>query len=294
MKRNAAYIFTLILYLLIACTILSAKIEEEMQTQVITTDYPVEKNKSGNIQVSMNYLYQDANGGTHLFYVEEGTRWVRGNISKELSPMEYTAGKDANMQPVVFVPANRDWSFVAVASRFPLDGRGVEICDSINFVEDQYLLIYPDGVPAYEKLPDRVELISQTEDALLLNMQHTRAPFIENQAKSSLWRLESENWKIYSLGDYETFQGCIPKIILLAILVAVPVLLWLVGLIWMLLSDKGKVPVMIFALGSLLCLGGVIYLISQIDLPSSLMPVNSIFDFEHYRICFQEIEHYLQ
>ena len=134
MKRNAAYIFTLILYLLIACTILSAKIEEEMQTQVITTDYPVEKNKSGNIQVSMNYLYQDANGGTHLFYVEEGTRWVRGNVSKELSPMEYTAGKDANMQPVVFVSANRDWSFVAVASRFPLDGRGVEICDSINFV----------------------------------------------------------------------------------------------------------------------------------------------------------------
>lgn len=294
MKRNTAYAFALILYLLVACTILSAKIEEEMQTQVITMDYPVEKNKSSNIQVSTNYLYQDANGGTHLFYVEEGTRWVRGNVSKELSPLEYMAGKDANMQPVVFVSANRDWSFIAAASRFPLDGRGVEICDSINFAEDQYLLIYPDGVPAYEKLPDRVELISQTEDALLLDMQHTRVPFIEDQAKSSLWRLESENWKIYSLGDYEAFQNCIPKIILLAILVAVPVILWLLGLIGMLISGHGKVPTLIFTVGTLICTVGVVYLITQIDLPSSLMPVESILDFAHYRICFHEIEHYLQ
>lgn len=294
MKRTTAYVFALILYLLVVCTIISAKIEEEMQTQVITTDYPVEKTKSSNIQVSTNYLYHDADGGVHLFYVEEGTRWVRGSICKELSPLEYTAGKDANMQPVVFVSANRDWSFITAASRFPLDGRGVEICDSRNFVEDQYLLVYPDGVPEYEKLPDRVSLISQTDDSLLLDVQHANDPFIEDREKTSLWRLESKNWKIYSLGDYEAFQNCIPKIILLAILAAVPVILWLIGLVGMLISGNGKVPALLFAVGTLLCIAGIVYLITQIDLPSSLMPVESIFDFEHYRTCFQEIEHYLQ
>lgn len=291
MKRKTAYVFALILYLLAVCTILSAKIEEEMQTQAVTHDF---KNRSGNIEAGTRFFYYDTEGGTHLFYVEEGTKWVRGNVSRELSPLEYTAGNNANMQPVLLLSGNRDWSLISYASRFPMDGRGVEICSSRDFTADQYLLVYPDGVPEYDTLPDRVSLISQTDHSLILDMHHTNAPFIEERAKTSFQRLESENWKIYSLGDYETFQNCIHKVVLLVIIAAMPVVLWLAGLIWMLISGNGKKPALIFTVGTLLCIGGVMYLITQIDLPSSLMPVESIFDFEYYRTSFQEIERYIQ
>ena len=284
MKRKTLCVFSLILFLLIFCTILSQKIEVEMLTQVEVKTVNGSKIYMGDINLPIGVLFKDEYS-PHLYEVAEGTGWESGTRIREIDNKTYTV--DTINQKVTLSPG-KDYRFVLTASRHPNYGELVEIIEEPETAPDTYLVCYPDGVPEYETLPEHTALLVHSENALLLAVEKSTFPFFEHRAKNTLSTLELPGMRVFSLTEIENFLSQFPLLTMLAMLLIMPVMLWAASCIfsnW----ENGRAAVWLNAGLILLALCFLPKLLEQIDLPTSLLPSGNILSISFYQSNFSLI-----
>lgn len=288
MKKNVLYMFSLILYLLIICTMLSKKIETEMYTQVEVSYRSYTGHIGEPFSSSTDVLFEDEEG-LHLYELAECSGWYDGYCIQELpSTLWYFDDNTGKIK----LPNGRNYILVESASRFPKEGSEVVVVGipkrTVDYVPftDEYLVYYPDGVPKKFILPENSKIIEQSDTAVFLDMEDITYPFFEHTAKQLSVSMSEENCRVFSMTEAEAFLKEIPLLAVLAIFLVLPVLIWMCSgvllrqasryrRLWM--TNIGMVVISIL---------GTAGILGKIDFPASFMPVSSIFDFSHYMRAF--------
>lgn len=281
MKRKVLCVFSLILFLLIFCTFLSMKIEVEMLTQVELKTINGSKIYFGNIELPISVLFKDEYQ-SHLYEVVEGTGWESGMRIQEIASQQYQVSEESQL---VTLSPGQDYSFVLTASRQPSYGELVEIVEDTQTAPDTYLVYYPTGVPEYEGIPESYELLSQSENALLLEVEKGTFPYFEHRAKNELREIATPDMRVFSLTAVEDFLSQLPLLTAVALLLILPVMLWAASCVfsgW----EKGKGVVWLNIALIVLALCVLPQLLEQINLPASLLPSENILDVSYYRTTF--------
>lgn len=281
MKRKVLCVFSLILFLLIFCTFLSMKIEVEMLTQVEVKTINGSKIYFGNIELPISVLFKDEYQ-SHLYEVVEGTGWESGMRIQEIASQQYQVSEESQL---VTLSPGQDYSFALTASRQPSYGELVEIVEDTQTAPDTYLVYYPTGVPEYEGIPESYELLSQSENALLLEVEKGTFPYFEHRAKNELREIATPDMRVFSLTAVEDFLSQLPLLTAVALLLILPVMLWAASCVfsgW----EKGKGVVWLNIALIVLTLCVLPQVLEQIDLPASLLPSDNILDVSYYRTTF--------
>ncbi|MBQ8280196.1 MAG: hypothetical protein IJZ23_10175 [Roseburia sp.] len=283
MKKNVIYIFSLILYLLIACTIVSQKIELEMCTQVEVSERRYTGRGGGTFSSSTDVLFEDEEG-QHLYEIVEGSGWKSGQRIGEISTSIWSGDGYGKLS----IPNGRSYTLVESASRAPEEGAAVlivEVPGRTRFyvpLSDRYLVCYPDGVPEEFVLPENSSVISKSDTAVLLDMSDIIYPFFEHRAKKLSISFEGDDCRIFSMTEIESFLEQLPKVAVLGVYLFLPVFIWMCS--GMLIKESAKYRELLLLNAGMV----VIFLLTtmgvleQIDFPASLLPVDSIFDVSYY------------
>ncbi len=290
MKKSVLYVFALVLYLLLVCTIVSQKIEVEMQTQVEVSERNFVGRMSGSFSASKDALFVDEDG-LHLYEVVQGTGWKSGACAKEVSRETWSFSDEKR----ITIPNGRSYTIVESASRMPLEGSRVEVVkvpgrtkDYVPFA-DQYLVCYTEGVPGDFDLPEKSKIVAKSDMALLLDMEDIIFPFFERRAKQLSDSMEYDNCRVFSMTAVEAFLEQLPRVAVLGVYLFLPIVLWLCSGIMVKEPAKYKELLWINAGITLFFLAGAGVMLGQIDFPASLLPTNNIFDVSYYRQEFQII-----
>lgn len=246
-------------YILLACTVLSVRIEEAMTLRVTAKTFNVFLQP----KLSASALFWDE-GGSHLYCLEEeeGVSIVR----------ELKAGDDYSInyeENSVKLSGTGERSIILSASRQPQVGEKAEVLQKRDQTQDRYLLAR------------KAAQTSETEPETQVQIRETDrggSPFLEHEAKQSLGLDAPEEWRIYSLTDTNAFVENIPKITLVLALFLLPVVLLTGSCI---LESKKALWCNIGL--SAASFGGAMALLSSVKLPFSWLPPDNIFRFSHYR-----------
>lgn len=277
MKR-AVSISMLIGYLLIVCTLLSLKIESTMMIQAVTLPL----NAVTENTVSASALFSDGHG-KHLYYVEEGIGWDDGLRVKEFEKNLYSHNLGAR---TVDLSMYYDWNVIMTASRQPQAGEKIQVIENRSTERDCYLLVYPNGTPSNLSAITEAKLIAVSDNAAVVELENATTPFFEHEAKSILAPYQQQGWRVYSLNCVTQFVDYIPTLTLTLVLLLIP----LVSLVLSCIMRHSQAIVLWINAGIAFILMVIaFYLISTITLPSSLLPANHIFDWNHYSLLFSEI-----
>ncbi len=274
MKKTVLRIFSILFFLIVACTILSAKIETEMLTQVKT----MKLSGSFDAKLPMTASFPDEYGMPRVFALEEKTGWEAGVRIRELGPNEFSVG-EMGISP-------SSWStttYILTASRVPPEGQLVEVYKNMKAAEDTLLLYYPLWMPEESTLPSGVTEVARTSTSVLLETTNSPQPFMEHQEKNRLSTLEEDNWRIYSLTHANQFFENMPKVALVAAFLLLPVGLWVISCFLARDEVSNSPLIWVNVVASLGCLGGMWAVLRKIDLPASLLPPNNILDFAYYK-----------
>jgi len=308
MKKKVLCIFSLVLYLLVACTILSVKIEDEMMTEIYTYRKSNRGFSAGPAALPMNLLYQ-VDYQNHVYHLKEGTGWNTGMRVEELADHNYTVGEKLMLQDTF-----SDWEFVALASRQPRVGEPVKIIGELGSGDiaeletapADYLVVYPEAVPDVQMLltPMQMELYEQTPElsdllpdggsvaargdrAMVVHLEQAPVVYTANSAGQALSKVELPGWQVYNLADVESFLRQLPLIAVAAVIMLVlPLGLWACGCILSRNDWENRILIRINGgLVAALTVGSV-FVLRAIDLPASLLPLDIIFDSTHYNQVF--------
>lgn len=277
MKR-AVSISMLIGYLLIVCTFLSLKIENTMIIHAVTHQL----NAVTENTVSDSALFSD-DSGKHLYYVEEGIGWDNGLRVKEFEEDLYSHNLGTR---TVDLSMYYDWNVIMTASRQPQAGEKIQVIENRSTERDRYLLIYPNGTPSNLADIAEADLIAISDNAAVVELENASTPFFEHEAKSILAPYQQQGWRIYSLNCVAQFADCIPTLALVLVLLLIPLVLLVLSC---LMRHSQAIVLWINAGIAFILMVIAFYLISTITLPSSLLPANHIFDWNHYNLLFSEI-----
>lgn len=294
MKKNVLYVFSLILYVLLACSILSSRVAELNLVQVVPT--PINGKALGKAKVTRTFsgdkmIFTDELG-QHVYQLVEGDGWNSGYVISEVTDWTF----NQNALKIEGFPTDL---YVLSASRQPTNGEGVIVVDDTVEVDDQYLALYEEGMIDWLRetsevtfsinfLPENGEIAAENEHIMLLDMTGVTLPFMERSARNL------QNYKedclqyaisIYSLTEAESFLTMLPRAGVLGALILFPVFLW--GISSRFLRGekrtRGEKAALLFnGLLTAASLGGIYLLFQQIDLPSSLMPDSHILDVGYY------------
>lgn len=274
-KRKVMCIFSLVLYLLAACTILSDKIEEEMTTLVRVEKKTSSKRTGRSITLESRSIFIDEEGN-HLYEVKEGSGWKNGLRIYEVPSF----GLDA-MGGEVSLWGVRDYVFIRSASRHPQEGELAEVVEGFETVNDQYLLYYHDGIPNVRDFPSNTELIAQSDNAFLLDVKDASLPFFPHLVKTQTVVTDMADC-IFSLTEAEMFLNELPKVACVFSLIFVGVGIWLVSCCLNIrkckIASLGWLNITIVIAS--LCF--VQWALKGIDLPASILPSNNIFQLDYY------------
>lgn len=286
MKKNVLYVFSLVLYVLVACTLLSQKIEKEMTTLAEVREVDFSKLGGQSLQFSWTVLFDDGHKDTdggevvwnlYLYEVVDGTGWESGLRLQEVPRSNWTLTLPDG---TIRMSVDRDYRLVKSASRRPRSGELTEIIE-IKKGNDRYLAIYNNGVQEEHLLPYQAEIAARSSNALLLNMTNVSTPFLEHRAKSMSIPTDLAA-RIFSLTDVAQFLENIPLVVLLAVVLAAPVFIWLYSSV--LVRDPSQNGGFLLAnigiVAGLLCFA--VWIMNRIDLPASMLPVSNIFEFDYY------------
>lgn len=281
MKRKALYLFSLILCLLIACTLLSAKIQEEMAT-LVQIDVRNAVGSFDPTSQSTQVLFRDGQGD-HLYQVVDGVGWDPGLRIREIPAGVWELAYARNIY--VKVPGGENYRFITSASRQPPDGRLAQIVEEFVQAPDQYLLLYAGEVPEPLELPEGAALAARSGQALLLDMDTAQLPFFDHKVRQQSTLLAAAG-RIFSLTEAAQFLNQLPGLAAAALLLAVLLILWAQSC---LLSSRLQGPKLLLWFHGLLMaasLWGLHRVLGAIDLPASLLPAENILDWQHYRETF--------
>lgn len=302
MKKKIICVLAFALFLMIACTMLSAKIEEEMLTQVVA--YEVEPKQAGRYEINLplRYLYFDEEvldiehmlmselaqfAEYQLFQLQAGTGWEDGLRIREVDKNDYVF--DYIGTALTSFDETKGWSFVTYASRRPVDGEKAEVLTTKEKAQERYLVIYPEQIPEISWKLEGMSIAAQTENCLLLEVKEARQPFIQERAKEQIKDLNTAGCKVYSVETVEQFWMSLPAIAGVAVILFAALVIWIQSMLllrahwenrWRLTAN--------FVLG-LGLLWGLWYLMGKIDLPSDLLPAENIFEWSYYQQEFSQI-----
>lgn len=272
MKKQALCFGSLILYILIACTIVSGWIEATMMTQV--EQGPV-NTKAAHEAVTRELpprsLFADQEG-LHLYEIYDGTGWESGKRIREVSGWSLTG-------ECVSISGFPDTAYVFSATRQPKAGEQVLVLEKPDRGDDVYLALFKDGVPGELELPTEAASSTRSSNALVLEMKNYTIPFMEHRAKSVSPTLEKAD-RIFSIGDVRQFFGQLPAIGALAGLLTAGLALLLSALV---LWKRRHGPALVNLCLSGLCLCLTAVLLQKTTLPASLLPRENILELSYYR-----------
>lgn len=285
MKKRVICVFSLVLWALAACTLLSLRIEELMITKV-TACKP--ENQGSFLEpkgstLPLDCLFFDETGA-HLYAVIEGNGWESGTRVMELPQNNYTIGQDT-------IETGYYADVVRYASKPPRNGGVAEVVRTGKRREDLWLALFPDGVPALGELPETISVEGQNGGTLLLSVENAEQPFMTDRAGSLLFSLElgsGPEASYYSVLDVNDFVREMPLVALLLALLLVPLCLWAYSCFLAKPPRKNRLFLLLNGGIGIVSLGALAVLLHVVELPSSLLPQNSIFDFSHYAGEFRE------
>lgn len=272
MKRRVLCVFLLILYLLVVCTMLSAKIAEEMSTLVKVEKRTSSRQTGRSMTINIRAVYTDPEGD-HLYEVRDGEGWNTGLRTYDVS------GFGINMvDGVATLYGPRDYVFVRAASRQPRDGELAIVVEEFETGKDTYLYYYKHGIPEEWDLPPYLKVIAQSENSLLTENTEGTFPFLPHLAKT--WTITTDMAdRVFSLSEVCQFLRELPKATLAFTLLGMGLLLLLIS--FLLLDDRKLLYGNIATIGTMTGLFGLV--LSKIDLPASLLPSSNILDLEYYK-----------
>lgn len=277
MKKQALCFGSLILYILIACTIVSAWIEATMMTQV--EQGPVNTKAAHEAvtrELPLRSLFADQEG-LHLYEIYDGTGWESGKRIREVSGWSLTG-------ECVSISGFPDTAYVFSATRQPRAGEKVSLLESQERGDDTYLLIFGGELPKDAQLPLEAVGFEAKGNAALMEMRSFPVPFMEQRAKTAS-ELTVFAERIFSLGDTEQFLNQLPRI-------AGGAAVLLAGLVFLIAAWRmPKAGLLRCVNGALaaLCLCLLPGTLSKILLPGSLLPEENIFALSHYRTALDTV-----
>lgn len=279
MNKKLIRIFSLVLYLLLACTLLSGKIQEEM-TILVKGAYKTSSKSTGrDVTIDWRSVYTQWNEdeqqyGDHLYEVREGTGWDQGLRCYDVEGF--------GLNPVMGIASlytTRNMTLVQSVSRIPQEGELAKLVEP-EIVDDTYLYCYKNGAPEEDTwdLPMYVEVIGQSENALLMAATNVESPFLPLTAKT--WTVTTDAAKqVFSLTEAENFLRQLPGVTLSAGCLMLGLVFWCCS--W--IPTERRAFSLFPTVGMLLSLLALWYALGRFDLPASLMPSTHIFDISHYR-----------
>lgn len=276
MKRRVLCAFLLIFYLLVVCTMLSAKIEEEMSTLVKVEKRASSRQTGRSMTIDIRAVYTDSEGD-HLYEVREGDGWDTGLRTYDIP------GFGLNMvDGVASLYGLRDYALVRSASRQPRDGELAIIVEEFETGKDTYLYVYKHGVPEEWDLPLYLTVVAQSENALLVENAEAAFPFLPHTAKT--WTVTTDMaYRVFSLTEVCLFLKELLQITLTFLLLAAGFILLTISCLLSTNWQENRFliygnAVGIIAMFILFCL-----MANKIDLPASLLPSSSILDIAYYK-----------
>ncbi len=279
MKKRVLCAFFLALYLLTASTILSFKIEEEMRPLVQVTTRTSSKVTGRTMQVGIRAIFQD--GQDHLMEMREGAGWESGMRAYEV----YGYGMNIP-DGVATLYGVRDYTFITSASRIPQEGELVRVVEKFEKVNDVYLYYYDKSDPPVDQeFPTYATIIGVSDRAILMDMENVEDPFLPHTAKT--WTVGTDmSDKIFSFMEVERFFRELPKVAKVPVILLLGIAVWIVSCVLSLRAEDNKVLLWMNGVLAVLSLGYLQYVLGTIDLPASLLPRDSILDFNTYRETF--------
>lgn len=252
MRKKKLHFFLGIFLVLILCTIFSESIQRQMTIQILVSKTSNLMNETELITYTKEILSDGK-----LYETEKGSQWD-DRLRASVVPSEFYEIKEDEL---VLSP-NISTDLILYRTRELSPGTIVEKTSVRAVDEEMYLILME------EKEPE-------------LRIAEGKEPFMENLQKVEL-KLSSEG-KIYSILEVEQFFEQFPLLAVLMLFMAMILALWLYG--WK-VGGKGLLVVYLM-IGGLLW--GVHWMIGVIELPSSLLPMENIFEWSHYKVEFGEI-----
>ena len=304
MKRITACIFALIFWAVLICTALSVQIKDWMTPQVSTTSVGYNRETNENT-LPISALFTDETG-QHIYQLAEGTDENPNTTLREYSSENYTVYPDR-----IVMRYGDTTPFVQYATRPLKPEDTVEKLEMpIEKADDTWLIFFPEEVPVLEsKYPKAVTIEDQAEGVFLAAATRVEQPFSEGRAKSYLivtpkdaeetddpfldaLLAQSIEYRVYSLSEIQQFFEEIPWLSVVGSLMILSLGLWISSCLLARRGDArrgdergGAWPRKLIAANAVLAgvlFGGMVLILNRIDLPSSLLPTQTILDTGHY------------
>ena len=286
MKKKVLCFFSLVFYLLIACTIVSTWIEDQMTTQVTISE---RKNRGDSFSFKQTVLFADSQG-EHWYELIDGSGWNSGlRVSKLPAGSWYI---DVLSNAVKYDGNKQLYRFITSASRLPTEGEAVKVIEKIHKANDQYLCIFTHGIPEELILPKNTEITAQNETVLLLNMTEAEFPFFEHSAKGLSESLTAAD-HIISLTDARALLNALPSLAVAVVVLLAGIVVWVISCLLSIRSGKHKWLLRIHVLLVIVLLCSLTFTLNQIELPASMLPTENIFDWQHYTNLFSLLDNAL-
>lgn len=297
MKKRVICALALALFLLTACTMLSAKIEEEMLTQVAAFDIPPKAAGKYEINLPMWYLHNQGDtldtekffmnsdfSDCDLYQLEEGVGWEEGlrirAVEKDAYRVDLVAGG------LTGADETRGWRFLTYASRPPRDGLKAEVLGKEEMGLERYLVYYPEGVPVDAVPSDNMTVLGQDGDTLLISLDKAPRTMLPERTRRQMGTYGVKGVTMYSLSAMEQFLGNLPKIAMVVCILFAGLVVWIQSCCLLGNDWENRWYLRLNA-----CLGAALLLalyalLRRIDLPASLLPEENILELTHYSAVF--------
>ena len=293
MKKNILCIFALILWVLIVCTILSARIETLMTAEV-TTCRPA--NYSTPVILPIDVLFYD-NEQVSMYAVTMGSGWESGRRAVELSSQNFSVNDQRNYAAT----ASYYERYIVYSSKPLRSGDLVNLQSKVSLADDCYLILYPDGAPPLKPSRQGLTLEAQNHDTLLMSAKQVRQPFMEKQVKNRVSAVENlteydgtielngAKKRIFSLSDVDQFLNSLPLLAVLLDAILISVILWIYSCFLIQNIQKNQRQLSTNSIAFILLTIGILFITDAIHLPASLLPRTHIFEWPHYAEEFTQI-----
>lgn len=271
MKKKVIFLFAFLFWVLAVCTLLALRIEALMTPQVVLVDEHASRNS-----LPTDCVFTDESG-PHVFTVVEGSGWNSGTLAQEVPTEYYSLNGD---QLALYAYGDP----VQYATKQPRDRYPVRVLKYPQTADDHWLVCTEESPDLLENTKDiSVEQVSG--DVLLLAVHGMPSPFMQNRAKTILFEetgSPTASFTIYSMNEVESFLRTLPLLALLVAFLLASLILW--GYSCRLIKNARKDRTALLVNGGIVAafFAGLPFLLNRVELPSSLLPQDNIFDFAHY------------
>lgn len=299
MKRAVACVFALVFWMLLLCTAFSFRIKEWM-TPKVTTTMASSDQETFESSLPINCLYRDETGD-HLYQPAEAS------VANPVTGLREVLTDNYQVFPDHLV---MKWGGMERYIQF--SSRQLKPEDTVRVLQwpeskedDVWLAVFPEEVPVVKGASNRLTVDTQAGNAFLFSVSLAERPYSESRAKSMISvtspdadeddpfgaALYAQNleYHVYSLLDFRQFFAQTPWLSLLLALMLVSLGLWAASCVQARRGKKGRKWILCNAGVSLLLFVGIFLCLRRIDLPSSLLPVQTILDAHYYTAEFSLI-----